>query len=314
MAQQIEVKYEKLRINLATSKDYLSKYESWLWAITRYYLDEYADFGTDTHSFTLNRNPFPKEKIHPGPYRIGKNIEDANIYRIGHPLAQRIIGKCKELSLPNQELIFHYTDTQKKISILEPLIGKSGWLEVTNIAISAFETEDYLILSGISDNGESLEEDSCRRLFSMSADSMTINATMNKEIEKTISDSFAKKKKEIFAQISSKNANYFEIELDKLDKWGEDKRNSLRLTLKELDDEIKEIKRQARLAPNLPEKLKLEKEKRQLESKRDEAWREYDRAAREIESKKDGLIDEIEKKLKQKTSEEKLFTIRWKIV
>jgi hypothetical protein len=35
---------------------------------------------------------------------------------------------------------------------------------------------------------------------------------------------------------------------------------------------------------------------------------------KEIENKKDGLIDEIEKKLKQKISEEKLFTIRWKIV
>ena len=35
---------------------------------------------------------------------------------------------------------------------------------------------------------------------------------------------------------------------------------------------------------------------------------------KEIENKKDGLIDEIEKKLKQKISEEKLFTIRWNVV
>ena len=216
--------------------------------------------------------------------------------------------------MPNQELVFRYTATQKKISILEPLIGKSGWLEVTNIAISSFETEDYLILSGICDNGATLDEDNCRRLFSIPADSASINMAINAETEKAISDSFAGKRNEILAQIGSKNANYFEIELDKLDKWGEDKRNSLRLTLKELDDEIKEIKRQARLAPNLPEKLKLEKEKRQLESQRDEAWREYDSAAKDIEKKKDGLIDEIEKKLKQKISEEKLFTIRWKIV
>jgi hypothetical protein len=36
------------------------------------------------------------------------------------------------------------------------------------------------------------------------------------------------------------------------------------------------------VAPNLPEK-KLEKEKRQLESKRDEAWREYDGTAKECD-------------------------------
>ena len=57
-----------------------------------------------------------------------------------------------------------------------------------------------------------------------------------------------------------RNSNYFEIELEKLDKWGEDRRNSLKITLKDLDAEIKELKRNARLAPNLPEKLKLAEE------------------------------------------------------
>jgi len=79
--------------------------------------------------------------------------------------------------------------------------------------------------------------------------------------------------------------------------------------------DLKSFKSQlARLAPNLPEKLQHEKEKRQLEGKRDEAWREYDGAARDIEKKKDQLIDEIEKKLKQEVTEQELFTIRWKIL
>ena len=113
--------HEKLRVNLRESKEYLSRYENWLWELTQYYLAPYADFSSDDHSFMLRENPFPREKIHAGPYRIGKNIEDANIYRVGHPLAQRIIEKCKSLSLPHQELNFHYSTTPKKITILEPL-------------------------------------------------------------------------------------------------------------------------------------------------------------------------------------------------
>lgn len=122
-----------------------------------------------------------------------------------------------------------------------------------------------------------------------------------------------RRKNEIIDSISLKNTNYFEVELDKLDRWGEDRRNSLRIVLRELDEQIKELKKQSRLAPNLPEKLKHEKEKRLLENKRDEAWKEYDHAAKEIELKKDGLIDEIEKKLKQTVSEDALFTIRWEL-
>ena len=57
-----------------------------------------------------------------------------------------------------------------------------------------------------------------------------------------------------------------------------------------------------------------EKERRQLEGKRDETWREHDHAAREIKKRKDELFDEIEKKLKQSITEQELFTIRWKIV
>jgi hypothetical protein len=53
---------------------------------------------------------------------------------------------------------------------------------------------------------------------------------------------------------------------------------------------------------------------RDLERKRDAAWREYDIAGREIEKQKDDLIDIIEKKLKQKVIIEKLFTIQWQIV
>ncbi len=98
--------HEKLRVNLQESRDYISKYENWLWQVTRYYLEPYACFDNDGHSFTLIQNPFPNEKIHPGPYRIGKNIEDANIYRIGHPLAQQIIEQCKMKSLPTQGTYF----------------------------------------------------------------------------------------------------------------------------------------------------------------------------------------------------------------
>lgn len=306
--------HEKLRINLEASREYLSKYENWLWAITRYYLESHADFSAENHSFTLKSNPFSGEKIHPGPYRIGKNIEDANIYRIGHPLAQRIIEKCKAPSLPNQELTFHYSTTPGKITVLESLIGQSGWLCASNVTITSFETEDHLIVHGCRDDGNEVDEDTCRRFFSISATPAPIATGMGNGIKQFLKTQLDREKTKIIEQISAKNGSYFEIELDKLDKWGEDKRNSLRLILKDLDDQIKDIKKMARLAPNLPEKLPLEKERRQLEGKRDEAWREYDNAARDIEEKKDQLIDEIEKKLKQDISEQELFTIRWKIV
>src|SRR6185436_3550506 len=117
----------------------------------------------------------------------------------------------------------------------------------------------------------------------------------------------------ILGELTEKNARYFEDELDKLDRWGEDQRNSFKITLKELAEQIKEVRRSARTAPNLPEKLKLEREKRQLDAKRDEAWKHYENAAKDIEARKDALLDDVEKRLEQQVSERELFTIKWRV-
>lgn len=50
---------------------------------------------------------------------------------------------------------------------------------------------------------------------------------------------------------------------------------------------------------------------RTLQTKRAEAWRQYDSASRDIDYQKDALIDEISGKLKQKIVRKPLFILRW---
>jgi len=157
--------HEKLRINLEESKIYLNKYEEWLWKITKFCLKDYANFDHSENSFHLHTNPFPEEIIYPGPYRLGKNIEDSNIYRVGHPLAQRIIDLSKTLNTDNGEIEFDYLNEPTKSIALEPLLNKSGWIKVFNYSVESFESEDHLILSGFTCVGERLDESQIKRLF-----------------------------------------------------------------------------------------------------------------------------------------------------
>lgn len=85
----------------------------------------------------------------------------------------------------------------------------------------------------------------------------------------------------------------------------------MKAEIEELDWEIKETKKSARMAPNLPEKLELQRKLRGLETKRDEAWRAYDTASRDIDRQKDALLDEIIRRLEQKTECRTLFILRW---
>ncbi|NTV47627.1 MAG: DEAD/DEAH box helicase, partial [Chlorobiales bacterium] len=55
------------------------------------------------------------------------------------------------------------------------------------------------------------------------------------------------------------------------------------------------------------------KQLRELDRRRDEAWRSYDSTAKEIEQQKDTLLDTVEERLKQTIEEKTLFTITWSL-
>lgn len=300
---------EKVRIS---SNDYLDRFEEWLWQVTRFYLGPYARFDHGGYSFVLERNPFAGETIHPGPYRLGKRVEDANTYRIGHPLAQRILAQCKALATETKSVCFDYRNSGKRISAIDGLVGKSGWLLCNKATLTAFEAEDYLLFGGITDGGDEIDGNQCRRLFDIVAQEGA-PVTCPPDIRQKCEDVITGEIQRIAGNLAEKNGTWFDAEMDKLDRWAEDQRRSLKADLDDLDAKIKETKKQARSAPNLPTKLELQRQLRQLESKRNDAWRDYDEASREVEKKKDGLLDDISQRLNQKTEREELFLIRWQL-
>lgn len=306
--------HEKLRINLEQSNYYLGKYEQWLWQITHYFLKDYARFDYGENAFELVKNPFEGQQIHSGPYRMGKHVEDANIYRIGHPLAQQIIAACKKYALAEQELVFDYTNTpHKKITILKKLVGQSGWLTVTNLTIQSFEPEDHLVLCGMTDNGQALEKEQCQRLFSLPAlENPTKPAT--ESIVHALQALYHGCEAMLIEDNALRNSHFFDEEMEKLDKWAEDVKSSLELELKELDKSIKAQKTEAKKILNLDEKVKTQRLIKELEKKRNKMRLELYQAQDEIDTQKETLISGIESRLKQQLSTTELFRIRWKVV
>jgi SNF2 family DNA or RNA helicase len=300
---------EKVRVS---SSDYLDRFEEWLWQVTRFYLGPYARFDHGGYSFVLERNPFEGEAIHPGPYRLGKRVDDANTYRIGHPLAQRILAPCKALATDTKTVCFDYKNSGKRIAVIEDLAGKAGWLLCGKATLTAFEAEDYLLFGGITDNGDEMESGQCRRLFDLAAQEGAA-LPCPQEVRALLDGLISAEIQRVADRLAEKNGTWFDAEMDKLDRWAEDQRRSLKADLDDLDTKIKETKKQARGAPNLPTKLELQRQLRQFETKRDEAWRNYDVASRDVEKKKDGLLDDISQRLNQKTEREELFLIRWQL-
>ncbi len=317
--------HEKLRINLAQSKEYLSKFEHYLWQITEYYLQDCATFQPKEHIFLLHKNPFADAPIHQGYYKVGKkhvgekhetetSNETLNIYRIGHLLAQRIISKCKQSQMPLQQLTFNYSQTEKKISILETLIGKQGWLQVKQISISSFETEDHILFAAIDDEGNRIDTAQCQRFFSLPATILPLESEKEIVPSQPFSIIYQAQQQDIIESNRQRNHQFFDEEVDKLEKWSEDVRNSIKVEIKDLDKEIKTRKTEARKLLNLEQKVKQQRIIKELEKKLAEKRLNQYLNEDEIEQRKDDLLDEVEQRLKQQSTEQILFTIKWKIV
>lgn len=302
---------EKLRINLKESREYISRYENWLWQITKFQLGGQAGFDDNKHSFELKHNPFPGLPVYPGKYKMGGSHAEAHLYRIGCPLAQHIIEQCKKTVLDRMTLAFDYSGADKKITPLKPLLGKRGWLTAVNLTIEALEAEDHILLAGITEEGEVLDYEQCHRLFSLPAEETGQFEYFTGRTEKIITAELFSQEQEIIQHNAKINSGFFDSEMEKLEKWANDIKTSLEIRLKQLDVDIKTRKTESRKILDLAEKVKVQREIKELEKKRNEMRKNLFEAQDGVDRQKEKLIENVETRMRQNIQKNILFQIGW---
>ena len=85
--------------------------------------------------------------------------------------------------------------------------------------------------------------------------------------------------------------------MNKLDAWADDLKEGLEASIKELDKQIKEVRREAKIVVTLEEKLALQKQQKNLESQRNKSRRELFDKQDEVDGRREELIESLEGKL-----------------
>lgn len=301
--------HDRLKVNMDQSKEYLDRYARMLWLVTKYELGKRAKFDDDYMTFVLKEAP-AGITADPGPYFMSKQGIDGYRYRLGHPLAQHILSVAAARALSGAELTFDYSGWPQTAVAIAPLVGRSGTLVAHKVCIRGADDQDHIILAAMTDDGAWLDPKTAMRLFELPAKKI---GQADLSLPEAIASAVGKQRQAILDELATRQSAWFDDEMDKLDNWADDKRAALKADLKELDDQLKAMKKEIRQTGNLPDKLARQREARALETKRDEAWRAYDAAAKEIEVQKDGLLDQVEERLGQNVSDEELFAIRFEI-
>jgi hypothetical protein len=313
-----------------------------LMRFTRAMLDGHADFDASGLAFTLNSIPAvppdANSAILLGRYELPRRNEEAQLYRLQHPLAQSLLKLAQTAKLEPATLHLDYDAYGSRISVLEGLRGKSGMAAIQMLTVQSLgATEEYLLAVGTAE-GKLLEADVVERLLALPGFAEVIerepNAIQTQQrfaevptqeqagldfnvirivLPKEVEEELRRQRARLVADIEQRNLGFFSQESDKVDAWADDLKVGLEREIKEVDRAIKECRAKGKSAATLAEKLEHQKEQRSLEALRDKKRRELFNRQDEIQQRRDELIEELEGKLKQQVYSGILFAANWSL-
>jgi len=303
---------DKLRVRAEASSAARSKYERMLLDLTRTELTGHATFDDD--GFVLQQLPSTTlSEVELGRYELPRRSGDSHLYRIGHPLAEWVTDKAKNQALSSSRLVFDYDAHGIQVSTLKPYRGKTGWLILKLVTVEALgNKEQRLVVAAITSDGQPLAEDDPEKLLRLPAH--TQPAEQGGEDAANLREDVATRMSAVLREINQRNLGYFEQEVMKLDAWADDLKLGIEQEIKEIDRQIKEVRRTAASAPTLEEKLSWQKQQRELETKRTKLRRELFNRQDAIEAERNDLINQLESKLQQEVQEKTLFTVEWELI
>lgn len=319
--------HERLKLQLKDAQTQLDKVGKRFWSLTRHVIYDHAQFDDHSLHFDLVKQPIPSVEL--GRYHLiskNKPVDATNaqasqeqaeygshLYRLSHPLGEWVLQSAKEKTLAIQHLQFDVSHHPNRLHLIESLKGHQGYLVLQHLVVQSYEHEDYLLFSGIDADGKALDQETCEKLFSCTANEMgqvqlptdiahRLQAEASRHIQATISTSL------------EANNKHFHEARDKLEKWADDMVLAAEKALKDTKEQIKILQRQARQAVNLEEQHELQQKIQKLEKQQRKQRQEIFDVEDEIYQKRDGLINALEKRLSQSTQSNTLFTIQWSVV
>ncbi|MCB9544688.1 MAG: DEAD/DEAH box helicase [Myxococcales bacterium] len=296
----------RLRVHRDLAQASLDERGRMLLNLTRHELGDDASFAPDRPRFEYHGTAARR-----GWYSLDWKAADAEglvFYRIDHPLAQGIVEQARQRQLPVQHLAFDYGAYGTSVAVLEPYIGRRGWLACSLLTVNSVADEQFVVLAAVTDDGEVLDAEWCRRLMRIGA-----AAEGTPEAPADLEPAVTGQVEGHLRDVEARNGRYFDAEVSKLDRWSDDLKLGLERELKDLDAEIRAKRKESAVAISLADKLTAQRDIKALEQRRNRKRRDLYEEQDKIDEQRAALIDGIERQLRTTHAVQRLFTVRWSI-
>jgi hypothetical protein len=260
--------------------------------------------------------PEPLEAAIPlGRYELPRSSENSHVYRLQHPLSQRLIAWAQRQPLTGARLSLDYAAYGSKVSVLETLRGRAGACAVQRLRVESLGTADEYLLIVATCGDDVLEAEVADRLLMLPGvvDQSHAPGAGTLQPSLVLQTELARQRSAAIGRIETRNLKFFSAESDKLDAWADDQRAGLEQQIKELDRRIKETRTKGKGAATLAEKLDAQRQQRELEAARDKRRRELFIRQDEIQKRRDEIVDQLELQLGQRVDVIDLMAVEWQM-
>lgn len=314
--------HQRLRLRLADARTQLDRVGQRFWSLTRYMLADRARFDETVLAFDLYsppRNDTPRGRYHliskSQPHAADGSGEEPSrfLYRLSHPLGEYVLDEAKAAAAPDVEIHFDVTSHPARLSVVEALHGKRGYLTLTRLLIDSYDREEYLLFSGFTDDGTALDQETMEKMF-LCGGRVVEGVDIPEHLARRLAAESERHARATVNRSLEQSSRHFNEAREKLERWADDMVLAAEKALTDTKEQIKALRRQARQAVTLEEQHMIQEKILRLERQQRRQRQEIFRVEDEIMDKRDQLIDQLEKRLAQRTSIETLFSISWTVV
>ncbi len=322
--------HDRLRIQLQDTRTHLDRFSRRFWDLSQHVLQGKVWFDNERLSFDL-KPPRPAElpnEVPTGRYHlISRNQPvdpnslaandpslDGHTYRLSHPLGEWVIKNAQTADTPLQRLVFDTQKNEARITLVEQLRGQSGVLTLQKLTVDSFEKQEYLLFSAMTDQGKSLDQETCEKLMD------TVASTMPDAVQLPIATAQrlqAEAKRHADATVAhalETNNQHFTEARDKLDRWAEDMVQGAEQALRNTREQIRIAQREARQATTLADQQAIQERVVKLERQQRRQRQEIFDVEDDVQIQREQLIEQLTQRMTQRVATNNLFTVAWTIV
>jgi len=232
-------------------------------------------------------------------------------------LATALVAKAKERHFDAPSCLRFdlaaYAYDGGRLTDVEQLCGKTGWARISKLKIvTPAITREHMVFAVTADDGSTVHPETFERLFRVPAKNEPPVGEAPIDLLRVRE---AEQRKVLIDDAERQNAEWLDLESEKLDGYAEDLERAFETEIKVVETEIRDAKKALR-GSNLPMAEKVAEKRRisALEGRRDKLKAEFFDRRATIRAEVDSMLDKIQESLKLAPTMTELFTIRWEVV